>query len=215
MKREGQRGKRKEKVSDTRRINLNWSIMLSKTEQTRCEWKIKLFFVNVFFFKLWCCLCSLSNSSLLPLQFMDLFLLVVLLILHLPKDFQKPFDFRMGLPGILSAPCHFLLQGRDTFSKLSVGLGLRCCTLSLEQKLLLKINLLLAFEMSRLKHSGHSECAWEIKISILKRLTEPQKNEIFFLKSSHFTLIFSYYGPGKKFTYITINLIYYALFLAI
>lgn len=91
---------------------------------------------------------------------MDLFLLVVLFILHLPEDLQKSLHLRLGLPGLLSTPGHFLLQGRDAFSEFSVGLRLRCCALSLEQKLLSKINRGLAFEMSGSKHLAQNECAW-------------------------------------------------------
>lgn len=76
--------------------------------------------------------------TLSPLQFMDLFLLVILFILHLPQDLQKSFHLRLGLCGILFVLGHFLLQAGDAFDEFSVGLGLRCCTLSLKQKLIIK-----------------------------------------------------------------------------
>lgn len=72
-----------------------------------------------------------------PLQFVDLFLLVVLFILHLPQDLQKSFHLRLGLPSILFVLGNFLLQAGDVFREFSAGLGICRCTLSLEKKLII------------------------------------------------------------------------------
>ena len=88
----------------------------------------------------------LMYPPLSPLQFVDLFLLVVLLILHLPQDLQKSFHLGLGLPSILFVLGHFLLQAGDAFGEFSVGQGLRCCTLSLEQKLIIINKLRVSFQ---------------------------------------------------------------------
>lgn len=77
-------------------------------------------------------------SSRSPLQFMDFFLLVILLILHLPQDLQESFHLGLGLYSILFVLGHFLLQAGDVFAEFSVGLGFCCCTLSLKQKLIIQ-----------------------------------------------------------------------------
>lgn len=72
-----------------------------------------------------------------PLQFVDLFLLVILLILHLPQDLQESFHLGLGLSSILFVLGHFLLQAGDAFGKFSIGLGICGCTLSLEEELII------------------------------------------------------------------------------
>lgn len=74
------------------------------------------------------------HPCLSPLQFVDLFLLVVLFIFSLPQDLQKSFHLGLGLPSILFVLGHFLLQAGYAFGEFSAGLGIYRCTLSLEQK---------------------------------------------------------------------------------
>lgn len=69
---------------------------------------------------------------------MNLFLLVILFILHLPEDLEKSFHLRLGLPSLLFVPGHFLLKAGDPLREFSVGLRLCRCTLSLEQDLIIK-----------------------------------------------------------------------------
>lgn len=75
--------------------------------------------------------------SLSPLQLVDLLLLVVLLIFSLPQDLQEPLHLRLRLPGVLFVLGHFLLQAGYASGEFSAGLGIGCCTLSLEQKLVI------------------------------------------------------------------------------
>ena len=77
------------------------------------------------------------NSSS-PLQFVDLFLLVILFILHLPQDLQQPLHLALGLPSILFVPGHFLLQAGDALGEFSATLWLRRWTLRLEKKFNIK-----------------------------------------------------------------------------
>lgn len=79
-------------------------------------------------------------SSLLPLQFVDLFLLVVLFVLHLSQDLQQPLHFGLGLPGVVFVPGHLPLQAGDAVGELGTGLGVCCCALGLEQNFMIKIN---------------------------------------------------------------------------
>lgn len=51
----------------------------------------------------------LMYPPLSPLQFVDLFLLVVLFILHLPQDVEKSFYLGLGPHSILFVLGHFLL----------------------------------------------------------------------------------------------------------
>ena len=46
----------------------------------------------------------------LPLQVIYLFVLVVLLILHFPKDVQQAVHLSLGLPRILFVASHFLFE---------------------------------------------------------------------------------------------------------
>lgn len=48
---------------------------------------------------------------------MNLFLLVILLILHLPQDLQESLHLRLGLPSILFVLGYFLLQAGDAFGE--------------------------------------------------------------------------------------------------
>lgn len=80
-----------------------------------------------------CSVCFYPHLS--PLQIVNLFLLVVLFIFSLPQDLQKSFHLGLGLPSILFVLGHFLLQAGYAFGEFSAGLGICCCTLSLEQKL--------------------------------------------------------------------------------
>lgn len=77
------------------------------------------------------------GSLLSPLQFVDLFLLVILFIFSLPQDLEKPFHLGLRLPSILFVLGHFLLQAGYASGEFSAGLGICCCTLSLEQKLVI------------------------------------------------------------------------------
>lgn len=80
-----------------------------------------------------CSVCFYSRLS--PLQIVNLFLLVVLFIFSLPQDLQKSFHLGLGLSSILFVLGHFLLQAGYAFGEFNAGLGICCCTLSLEQKL--------------------------------------------------------------------------------
>lgn len=71
----------------------------------------------------------------LPLQLMDLLLLVILFIFHLSEDFQQSLHFRLGFSSILFVSGDFLLQAGDAFREFSTGLGFCCCTLSLEKQI--------------------------------------------------------------------------------
>lgn len=73
--------------------------------------------------------------SLSPLQLVDLFLFVVLLILRLPEDLQEPLHLGLGLPSILPVLGHFLLQAGYALREFSAGLGICCRALRLEQKI--------------------------------------------------------------------------------
>lgn len=72
-----------------------------------------------------------SPCSNPPLQLADLFVLVILLILHFPKYFQQAVHLSLGLPRILLVTGYFLLQTPDAFSQLCVGLSFQRCILSL------------------------------------------------------------------------------------
>lgn len=71
------------------------------------------------------------SSFHLPLQLIYLFVLVVLLILHFPKDVQQAVHLSLGLPRILFVASHFLFEVLNALGQLSVGLSLQRCVLSL------------------------------------------------------------------------------------
>lgn len=60
-----------------------------------------------------------------PLQLIDLFILVILLIFHLPKDLQQPVNLSLGLPRVLFVAGHFLLEALNALRHLGVGLSLQ------------------------------------------------------------------------------------------
>jgi len=66
-----------------------------------------------------------------PLQLIDLFVLVILLILHFPKDLQQAVHLNLGLPRILLVAGHFLFEVLNVLGQLSVGLSFQGCVLSL------------------------------------------------------------------------------------
>lgn len=68
-----------------------------------------------------------------PLQLIDLFVLVILLILHFPKDLQQAVHLSLGFPRILFVAGHFLLEVLNALGQLSVGLSLQGCILSLTE----------------------------------------------------------------------------------
>ena len=76
--------------------------------------------------------CSLQHACLRPpLQLIDLFVLVVLLVLHFPQDLQQAVHLSLGLPRVLFVAGHFLLEVLDALCQLGVGLSLQGCILSL------------------------------------------------------------------------------------
>lgn len=68
-----------------------------------------------------------------PLQLIDLFVLVILLVFHFPKDLQQAVHLSLGLPRILFVAGHFLLKSLNTLGQLGVGLSLEGCILSLTE----------------------------------------------------------------------------------
>lgn len=66
-----------------------------------------------------------------PFQLIDLFVLVILLILHFPKDLEQAVHLSLGLPGVLFVAGHFLLEVLNALGQLGVGLSLQGCILSL------------------------------------------------------------------------------------
>lgn len=69
-----------------------------------------------------------------PLQLVDLFLLVVLLVLHLPEDLQEPLHLGLSLVGVLFVTAHFLLQAADALREFGAGCRLGGRALSLRPK---------------------------------------------------------------------------------
>ena len=69
-----------------------------------------------------------------PLQLIDLFIFVILLILHFPEDIQQAVHLSLCLPRILFVASHFLLQVLNALSHLGVSLSLQGCILSLTRR---------------------------------------------------------------------------------
>ena len=68
-----------------------------------------------------------------PLQLTDLFVLVILFVLHFSKYFKETVHLSLRLPRILFVTGHFLLQVFNALSQLSVGLSFQSCILSLTE----------------------------------------------------------------------------------
>lgn len=66
-----------------------------------------------------------------PLQLVDLDILVILLILHLSEDFQEPVHLGLCLPSILLVTRHLLLKCGNAFRQSCICLSLNCDRLSL------------------------------------------------------------------------------------
>lgn len=84
-----------------------------------------------------------------PLQFTDLFVLVILLILHFPKDLQQAVHLSLGLPRVLFVAGHFLLEVFNALSQLCVGLCLQGCILSLREDNMRVTNLLYSLQSTQ------------------------------------------------------------------
>lgn len=123
-----------------------------RRDMVQCSFRIDHFFISVrsedYSWKITYPHTPIDHffPSLSPLQFIDLLLLVIFLILHLPQDLQKSLHLRLGLPSILFVLAHFLLQAGDAFGEFIAGQRLYGCTLSLEQKVIIQNKRRISFQ---------------------------------------------------------------------